>query len=138
MRTPATAFRDDPKTDPPIPPEPEGQLLKIRMQIHRVAVKGKVTVDYKHIHLGAEYGGTTVLALHDGDQISVFTTDGTLIRTVTVQPGVRYYGNGNPRGRRLRRSQQAHQTRPGEQPAPPPKREGVKVERPQRSEDERP
>jgi transposase InsO family protein len=140
MRTPASAFGDDPAADPPIPPEPEpqDQSPTADIQAHKVAANGKVTVAYKHIQLGVEHRAETVLVRHTGDQISVFTSNGTLIRTVTIQPDIRYYGNGKPRGPRSKHTQPPQTTPAGRQPAHPPKRGGVNVERPQRSEDERP
>jgi hypothetical protein len=44
-----------------------------------------------------------VLAVIDGELITIFDAHGTLIRAVTIVEGTRYYGNGKPKSRRTNR-----------------------------------
>jgi hypothetical protein len=103
MRTPAQALAAGPHADPPHPPEGTAPITPTPSVTHGigrrlVSAHGKITVDYKHIQLGTEHAGQEVLTLRNGDTISAFEADGTLIRTVTVNDATRYYGNGRPRG----------------------------------------
>lgn len=103
MRTPAQALAAGPHAEPPLPPVSAALTPTTRSAAHGigrrlVSAHGKITVDYKHIQLGNKYAGQEVLTLRNGDTISVFELNGTLIRSVTIEDAIRYYGNGRPRG----------------------------------------
>lgn len=101
MRTPAQALAEavialapQPIHEPDPKPAPSTKLL------HRHADRvGKIWVDYVAIMLGWEHAGTDIAVLATGHTLSIFTADGgELIRTVALEPGKTYYGNGRPRG----------------------------------------
>lgn len=103
LRTPAQALAAGPFAEPPTPapqaPHVAGQH-QLRPRRAKVTDKGKITVAGKHVQVGAERAGQDLPVVVDGSTITVFDEHGQLIRTVQTLPGVRYYGNGKPRGRR--------------------------------------
>jgi putative transposase len=106
LRTPAQALADGPLAEPPQPPSPEPPPSAVagpgplRARRARVSDKGKIAVAGKHIQVGAERIGQTLPVVVDGSTVTVFDEHGQLIATVHTVPGVHYYGNGKPRGRR--------------------------------------
>ena len=65
---------------------------------HTVTTRGRVNLRNCTIHLGQEHARHDVLALHDSEQLDIFTADGTHIRSVTLVPGRTHYASGRPRG----------------------------------------
>jgi hypothetical protein len=61
--------------------------------------KGIINIADTRINLGVEHAGTTVLATTGGADIVIWDRDGLHLRTVTTEPGKRYYGNGRRAGR---------------------------------------
>lgn len=101
MRTPAQALAAAVVAVPPIPSPPHQTGGDRTRLLHRqVNAKGIIWVDYHAIMLGAAHAGAHIAVLASGHTLNLFTTaDGSLIRTVILQPGRLYYGNGRPRGR---------------------------------------
>jgi putative transposase len=101
-RTPNDALTNDPRADPPTPPEPTAAPTSTkpdhRTRHAKVAVNGNVGAAGHLIQLGREHAHTTVITITDQAIITIFTTDGTHLRTITTEPGRRYYGNGKPPG----------------------------------------
>lgn len=101
MRTPAEVLATGPVAIPPIPPTPQAPTpTKTVARQVRVAANGNVDSLRITIHLDPEHTDTTVTVVHAGHVVSVFDQHGTHIRTVHLEPGRRYYGNGRPRGPR--------------------------------------
>lgn len=103
MRTPARALADDPHAIPPLPPTPEPtppSNPRPTAKQHRVSTNGKVWVKTASIQLGTEHARTEVTVVLTGQHVSIFNARGSLIRSLTLQPGQTYYSNGRPRGRR--------------------------------------
>ena len=103
MRTPAQVLAEDPTAEPPIPPgsrPASTRPAQVQSGQRIVAANGKITVHRHHIQLGAEHARRRVHTVTDGDRLSVFDPDGQHLRTVQLDPNRRYYGNGQPRGRR--------------------------------------
>ncbi len=101
MRTPAQALADGPVAIPPLAPEPAEQPgPAVRAHQNRVASTGNVTALGVRINVGYQLRGTTVTVIRSGQSISIFDQHGTQIRSVHVEPGRTYYGNGQPRGPR--------------------------------------
>jgi len=108
MRTPAQALTEDACAIPPDPPQPAAPTgvkpaAGLRIRHLKVTTDGKASVTNTDIQLGREYANTQVLAVIDGELITIFDAHGTLIRAVTIVEGTRYYGNGKPKSRRTNR-----------------------------------
>ena len=103
MRTPAQALATGPVAIPPQPAQPSttdrppDPATTIRH--YKVAKNGNLYIRRHIIQMGAEAGATTVIAISTGVTVNVFDTHGTHLRTVTLTPDQRYYGNGKPHGR---------------------------------------
>ena len=106
-RTPAEALTDGPTALPPIPPDPPtpGHALPISAKTYRVDQQGVVTFHRIKINLGIEHAHTQVLVVRNGDNTAVFNTQGTMIRSQTLQHGITYYGSGRPSGYRRNKPQ---------------------------------
>jgi transposase InsO family protein len=102
MRTPATAMATGPTAIPPLPLDVTAPTAPA-VTTHRCRVNstGSATVNYAKFQLGAEHRGTLITAVNSGNTVSFFDTKGHLIRSETLRPGVTYYSNGRPRGRRI-------------------------------------
>ncbi len=101
--------------------------------ISQVKVSGRGSISAgpnTDVQIGREWEGVTVDLARHGNHVAVFH-QGKLIHATAIDPTRRYQPSGRPRGGRLQ------PRRAGAQPTHPPKREGVKMQRPQRSEDER-
>jgi putative transposase len=102
MLTPLQAWAATPVAIPPTPPTPghvsvgagDGDVVTCRAND-----KGIIHIAMKRINLGVEHAAATVLATTAGPDIHVWDRDGLHLRTVTTQPGRRYYGNGKRAGR---------------------------------------
>lgn len=102
MLTPLQAWAATPVAIPPTPPAPghtsagagDGDVTTCKAND-----KGIICIADTRINLGVEHAGTTVQATTGGADIVIWDRDGLHLRTVTTQPGKRYYGNGRRRGR---------------------------------------
>lgn len=100
MRTPAHALTHDQVAIPPTPPEPDAERPHpITLAHRRACAHGKIQVLPCTIMLGHEYARTQVSVLVTAESLNIFDTNGTHIRTVNLEPGKTYYGNGRRRGR---------------------------------------
>ena len=105
-QTPLQAWEATPLAPPPqppadpdaLPPAPTTPTMTVT-QPHTDR-NGKIWVANYSIHLGWEHIGTHVLALRDGEHIDIFTTNGTHIRSLTLEPGRNHYPSGRHRGPR--------------------------------------
>jgi putative transposase len=100
MRTPAQAMAEEPHAVPPTPAEPSNPSTApaVRACRRRVGLNGKISVRYVAIQLGYEHRSTTVTVVLTGDHVAIFDPAGTLIRSLTLEPGRTYFSNGRPRG----------------------------------------
>ncbi len=68
----------------------------------RIDVFGKITLRYKtrlhHIGIGQPHAGKRVIMLRSGLDVRVITSDGELLRHLTLDPNKDYQGTGNPPG----------------------------------------
>jgi len=102
MRTPAQALAHGPVAVPPPPPEPgahRGPARALATPRH-VAANGNISVNKHTIQLGWEHAKTHVTVVHTEATINIFDHRGHHIRTVILEPGKTYYGNGRPKGGR--------------------------------------
>lgn len=104
MRTPAQAFAAGPVAIPPqasepTPDQPDHPQSRTLMRSYKVAKNGNLYIRRQIIQMGAENAASTVIAISTGTTINLFDAHGTHLRTVTLVPGQRYYGNGKPHGR---------------------------------------
>jgi len=117
--------------DHPLDTEPE--------YLNEVKVSGRGSVSagpHTEVQIGREWEGVLVEVARHGNHVAVFH-QGQLVHSTAIDPTRRYQPSGRPGGR-PKGGQPRPRIQPGPQPPPPPKRGGVKVQRPQRSEDERP
>jgi transposase InsO family protein len=102
-RTPAQALTEDPRADPPIPPEPATTARPSTPAHHityaKVTINGYAAANGSLIQLGREHARENVITITDQTTINIFAGDGEHLRTVTIEPGRRYYGNGKPPGK---------------------------------------
>jgi transposase InsO family protein len=94
MRTPARALADGPIAIPPTPPEPKPKSTwePVRAETHKVSVNGSVQRRKVHIYIGAEHRHTMATVVVNGQTLTIFDAAGTLLRSVTLEPGRTYYG----------------------------------------------
>lgn len=104
MLTPARARAQRPHALPPEPPHPttaHPPTPRVRNRPRKVSTNGNLIVGTITIRMGVEHSNQPVTVLTSGHHISVFDgPTGKIIRTVTVEPGKRYYSNGRPRSYR--------------------------------------
>lgn len=111
MRTPEQARRERPHAVPPPPPPPSppnspaspaGPVIRTR----KVAFNGNIIVGKTRvsIYLDAVYHSTTVTVMATEHTVTIFDAAGHHIKSVELQPGKRYYGNGRRGGRRPKNS----------------------------------
>jgi putative transposase len=104
MLTPAEALAAAMTAIPPAPPPAASRPIadtagRTQMLRRRADAGGKVWVCKVAVLLGWEYSRVEVAVLATEHTLSIFkTTNGDLIRTVVLEPGKTYYGNGRPRG----------------------------------------
>lgn len=99
-----------PKPDPPffVPapakqprPAPAPSDLPAGTRVKTLASNGAFTLAGVHYMVGGQYGFQQVMVITDGDKITVADLDGEiLVEHTRPAPGVRYVGNGRPRGPR--------------------------------------
>jgi hypothetical protein len=109
----------------PLPAAPRATRVKVSAR-GEIGVGGGIRVQ-----LGRGWQGAVLDVVRDGNSVAVFHHQ-ELVESRIIDPTRRYQPNQRPRGG------PRHHRHAGAPPAPPPQRGGVKVERPQRSEDERP
>lgn len=98
MRTPAGALAAGPVAIPPMAPLPEPKQPPTKAHRRPVSATGTITVRGSSINVGYARRGQTVTAISAGNVISIFDDHGELIRTVHLEPGRRFYGNGRAHG----------------------------------------
>jgi putative transposase len=115
--TPLTAWEATPKAEPPRPnpdrprwierpaaryrPAPAPSDLPADTQLKTLSSAGTVMLDAVHYMVGGPYRFQQVLIVTDGDKITVADLHGEiLIEHTRPAPGVKYVGNGRPRGPR--------------------------------------
>src|SRR5579859_6540341 len=93
-QTPWAVFSTKVKATP-IPPERPTQY---RVRRDRLDAQGSVTLRYlgrlRHIRIGARHRNRKVLMLVAGPEVRVVTTDGEVLRLLTLEPERVYYGLG--------------------------------------------
>jgi transposase InsO family protein len=102
MRTPAQALAQGPIALAPQPPSavPGQEPVRALVRPRRVAANGNISVNKHTIQLGWEHAKTQVTVLWSQTTVNVFDHRGHHIRTVILEPGKTYYGNGRPKGGR--------------------------------------
>lgn len=109
MRTPAQALADGPVAIVPLPPPAQALKLSnapvVRARHNKVAANGNVFAGGVEVNTGSEHAGTTVTVIASGSTVTIFDHRGEYIRSVVIEPGRRYYGNGKPRGPKPKGSQ---------------------------------
>lgn len=125
--TPDQAYAATPKAhaaDQPLPERPRSTQVK-------VSARGLVSVANYNIQVGAEWQGVTLTAIQHGNHVALFWRDQP-IHTLALDPHRRYQPNHRPAGGRRK-------PRIAAGAAANPRRGAgeVKMQRPQRSEDER-
>ena len=101
----ATPAAPAPTPAPPAPAPPAAESTTVRHR--RVSRNGDVYADGAAIRVGSEYIGSTLIVTASGDTVSLFTTDGTHVRTVTTTAGQTYYPTGQPCGGRRKPRRQS-------------------------------
>ena len=103
-QTPVHTWDATPLATPPRPPEdpdtPAAAAPTMTVTQPLTNRQGKIWVANHSIHLGWDHIGTHVIAVRDGEHIDIFTTTGTHIRSLTLEPGRNHYASGRPRGPR--------------------------------------
>lgn len=97
--TPAQALTQRPRAVPPLPPDPDtpGNPTTrpvVTARAYRIDSNGNLSVRRHWIKMGRDQACTTVTVVASGHTLAVFNHHGTLLRTVVLIPGKRYYGNG--------------------------------------------
>lgn len=73
--------------------------LTATTQLAKVGTRGQISAFTTIVHIGSEHAGRHLIAQLTGDVITICDpTTGELLRTVTIEPGRRYYGSGRPTG----------------------------------------
>lgn len=101
MRTPAQALAQGPVAIAPPPAEPADRgPARALVKPRRVAANGNISVRHHTIQLGWEHAKTQVTVMLTGATVNIFDNHGHHIRSVVLEPGKTYYGNGRPKGGR--------------------------------------
>ena len=103
MQTPAEVLATGPVAIAPLPPtasSPPADTPATEARRRVVSQTGAITAWNATINVGYSRRSTTVTAIRSGTVISIFDESGTHIRTVHLEHGRRFYGNGKPRGPR--------------------------------------
>lgn len=102
MRTPAQALTDGITATAPSPPAPTTPTTAapppLRTYSIKVSSNGKARIRRTQIHIGAQHAGTHVIGIQNGTTITITDHHGTILRTITTQPGRTYYGSTQPSG----------------------------------------
>ncbi|BDZ53056.1 IS481 family transposase ISArsp2 [Agromyces marinus] len=112
--TPEAAWLATPKADPPRPKpdRPRSRTLPAEAPVRTVPTEdtlrviklrenGSIRLHRVTYMIDGQRAGDDVIVIEDGDAIIVADLDGTiLIEHTRPAPGVKYVGNGRPRGRR--------------------------------------
>ncbi len=98
MRTPARVLADGPVAIPPLAPIPVSTRPSVTVRQARVSSTGAVPAANALINVGYSRRGQTVTVIRAGAVLNIFDEKGIHIRTVHLEPGRRFYGNGQPRG----------------------------------------
>jgi putative transposase len=104
MLTPAQARATRPRAVPPLPPQPTDPTVPTpaRISVRKVDAGGGLILrpgGFRiDVHMNPEHHGSTVTVMTTEQTITIFDTGGHHIRTVHLEPGRTYYGNGRPRG----------------------------------------
>ena len=106
----AKAEAPRPKTDPPFyvqavakryQPKPPPKDLPAGTRVKKLNTAGTFMLAGVHYKVDGRFSFQEVLVITDGDKITVADLDGEiLIEHTRPEPGVRYVGNGRPRGGR--------------------------------------
>lgn len=103
MRTPAEVLTAGPTAIPPLPPTPvPAPPPPVTAHERKVSATGTISVEQRIVNLGRHRRGQPVIAIRTGTVINVFDHHGTQIRSVHLEQGRTFYGNGQPRGPRPR------------------------------------
>jgi transposase InsO family protein len=99
MQTPAQALSHRPLAIPPLPPEPGNDTTRANPQAvtartYRIDANGLLAIRRHWVCLGREHARITVTVVASGHSLAIFNDHGTLLRSVVLIPGKRYYGNG--------------------------------------------
>jgi putative transposase len=99
LRTPALALATGPVAVRPARPEPSTRPLpstgpSVVARRYKVAANGNLSIRRHIIQLGLSAKSTEVTVIATGHTITVFDPHGAHLRTVVLEPGKRYYGNG--------------------------------------------
>jgi len=102
MRTPAQALTDGITAAPPTRPAPTTPTAAtappLRTYNIKVSSNGKARIRRTQIHIGHQHAGTHVIGIENGTTITIADQHGTVLRTITTQPGRTYYGSTQPSG----------------------------------------
>ena len=102
MLTPLQAWAATPVALAPTPPDPDQASIGAGDGDVRTCYandKGIICITMTRINLGVQHAGAVVQVTTSGSDIVIWDRDGLHLRTVTTQPGTRYYGNGRRPGR---------------------------------------
>lgn len=101
MRTPADVLATGPVAIAPMRPPAEPERRPATQALQRpVSATGVIYAWGVTINVDQPRRGQTVTAIRAGEVIHLFDKHGTAIRTIQLEPGRTFYGNGNPRGPR--------------------------------------
>lgn len=95
-RTPLDVWNATPVAAPPTPPgpaawQPDKPRHTITVTHPTGATNGCAWVSRRAIQIGRHHIGKPLIAVRDGDHVDLFDARGTHIRSVTFNPGLRYY-----------------------------------------------
>lgn len=102
MLTPLQAWAATPVAIPPTPPQTgQASVGAADGEVTTRKANGRGTIHFAHvrINLGIAHANSTVLATTSGTEIAIWDRDGLHLRTVTTQPGRKFYGHGRRPGR---------------------------------------
>lgn len=92
MRTPAHVLAHDPAAVAPNSPAAPGPA-PITLVTRRACAYGRIQILPNTIMLGRQHARAQFSVLITAESLSIFDTNGTHIRSVTLQPNKTYYGN---------------------------------------------
>lgn len=100
MQTPAHALTQRPRAVPPLPLDP-GETRShpasppaVTARTYRVDRNGYLSVRRHWINMGRDQARISLTVVASGHTLAIFNHHGTLLRSVVLIPGKRYYGNG--------------------------------------------
>lgn len=98
--TPVAPTPRRPDADASLPAAGDGEVIACI-----VNASGVINFAGIRVNLGSEHAGSTVLATTAGPDVAIWDRDGLHLRTVTLEQGKTFYGNGRRLGRRPRKQQ---------------------------------